>query len=35
MGVSSGVAATLGLLQPAPEVVAQMFGVMASGENTH
>lgn len=31
IGVSSGIAATLGLLQPNPEVLAQMVGVAAGG----
>merc|ERR1712055_1158996 len=31
IGVSSGVAATLGLLQPAPEVLAQMIGAAVGG----
>jgi len=31
IGVSSGVAATLGLLQPGPEVLAQMLGACAGG----
>lgn len=31
IGVSSGIAATLGLLQPSPEVMAQMAGTMGLG----
>lgn len=31
IGVSSGIAATLGLLQPSPEVLAQMIGVAVGG----
>ena len=32
MGVSSGVAATLGLLKPTPEVVTQMAATMGLGK---
>lgn len=34
IGVSSGIAATLGLLKPAPEVITQMAATMGLGKAT-
>ena len=32
IGVSSGIAATLGLLKPSPEVLTQMVAAMGTGD---